>query len=153
MPSSPSSAAPSTSHGWLVVTGLVLLGLGLVQSGGAAQDGKLGQLGGQSGGVGTGMSAFATSDSNGSMIAVTGLDVTGSSILYLIDTEGRHLSVYQATGGTDSMMNIKWVGARKIDLDLQVDGFNDRSQYSYKDLAAQFGVDASEALDPGPADG
>src|SRR5258708_14220197 len=43
--------------------------------------------------------AFGTADSNGSMIAVTGIDMTGSSILYLVDTKGRHMAVYQASGG------------------------------------------------------
>ncbi len=72
------------------------------------------------------------------MIAVTGVDVTGGSLLYLIDSETRQLSIYQATGGTKSTMNVRWVGARNIDLDLQVDGFNDESQYSFKQLSAQF---------------
>lgn len=82
--------------------------------------------------------AIATSDSNGSMIAVTGIDLTGSSILYLIDTERRQLAVYQASGGTDSMQGVKLVGARKIDLDLQLEGFNDKSQYSYEELEKKF---------------
>ena len=82
--------------------------------------------------------SYATSDSNGSMIAVTGIDVTGGSILYVIDTESKQLAVYQAQGGTSSTMNVKFVGARNIDLDLQVDGYNDRSEFSYKELAKQF---------------
>ncbi len=81
---------------------------------------------------------FGTADSNGQMIAVTGIDVTGGSLLYLIDTASKHLSVYQAIGGTKSTMNLKWVGARNIDLDLQVDGWNDESEYSYKRLASEF---------------
>ncbi len=72
------------------------------------------------------------------MIAVTGIDLTGSSILYLIDTERRQLAVYQASGGTDSMQGVKLVGARKIDLDLQLEGFNDKSQYSYEELEKKF---------------
>jgi len=82
--------------------------------------------------------SYATSDSDGSMIAVTGIDVTGGSLLYLIDTQNRQLAVYQATGGTSSTMNVKFVGARNIDLDLQVDGYNDRSEFSFKELAKQF---------------
>jgi hypothetical protein len=130
-------ANASTHTGWPLLAALVLLGLGLVQTGDAAAPRQ-----GPGGGQGTqapSSAAFATADSNNSMIAVTGLDVTGSSILFLVDTEQKQLSVYQATGGTDSMMNVKWVGARKIDLDLRVDGFNDKSEYSYKDLAEQFG--------------
>jgi hypothetical protein len=82
--------------------------------------------------------AIANSDSNASMIAVTGIDLTGSSILYLIDTERRQLAVYQASGGTDSMQGVKLVGARKIDLDLQLEGYNDKSQYTYEELEKKF---------------
>ena len=82
--------------------------------------------------------AIATADSNRTMIAVTGIDLTGSSILYLVDTENRQLAVYQASGGADSMQGVKLVGARKIDLDLKLEGFNDKSQYSYEDLERKF---------------
>lgn len=82
---------------------------------------------------------YGTADSNNRMIAVTGVDVTGGALLYLVDTETRHLTIYQATGGTKSTMSLKWVGARNIGLDLQVDGWNDKSAYSYKDLVKEFG--------------
>jgi len=51
--------------------------------------------------------------------------------------------VYQATGGTHSTMNVKWVGARNIDLDLQVDGWNDKSELSYQQLEKQFGSEVA----------
>ena len=70
--------------------------------------------------------------------AATGIDVTGSSVLYLVDTERRQLAVYQAQGGTKSTMNVRFVGARNIDLDLQVNGYNDKSEYSYSELAKEF---------------
>lgn len=79
-----------------------------------------------------------TADSNGRMIAVTGVDVTGSSILYVIDTLNPHLAVYQANGGSGSGQGIEFVGARRIDLDLQLDGFNDKSQETYKSLQEKF---------------
>lgn len=81
---------------------------------------------------------FATSDSNGSMIAVTGVDLTGSSVLYLIDTEARHMACYQAAGGSSSTQGIKLVGARRIDLDLQLDGYKDKSDYTYRELESEF---------------
>ncbi len=119
-----------TRSGWILVAGFALVALGLVTE---SQ-------------VSTGESrsipftpGYATADSNGSMIAVTGIDITGGSILYLVDTESRQLAVYTATGGTSSTMGVKFVGARNIDLDLQVDGYNDKSDYSYKELAKQFG--------------
>lgn len=87
--------------------------------------------------------SYATSDSNGRMIAVTGIDVTGGSLLYLVDTVSRQLAVYQATGGTSSTMNVKFVGARNIDLDLQVDGYNDKSEFSFKELSERFGREAA----------
>ena len=89
------------------------------------------------------MAAGGTADSNGSMIAVTGVDMTGQSILYLIDTESKHICVYQATGGSKSTRGIEFVGARRIDLDLQLDGFNDKTEsqgrpLGYKDLLKKF---------------
>lgn len=81
--------------------------------------------------------AFGTADSNDRMIAVTGVDVTGSSVLYIVDTLEKRLSVYQADGGSRSTAGIRWVGARNIGLDFAVDGWNDHSEVSYKDLRAQ----------------
>ena len=81
--------------------------------------------------------AGGTADSNGRMIAVTGVDITGSSILYVIDTVNPHLAVYQAAGG-GSNEGLRFVGARRIDLDLQLDGWNDRSQESFKSLEEKF---------------
>lgn len=81
---------------------------------------------------------LATADSNHSMIAVTGIDLTGSSVLYLVDTEKKQLAVYQANGGGDSSQSLRLVGARRIDLDLQIEGLNDKSQYSYEELQKRF---------------
>ena len=99
---------------------------------------------GQDGGVPGGQTAVpsspggATADSNGSMIAVTGTDMTGAMVLYVIDTESKHLAVYQASAGAKSSQGIKLVAARKIGLDLELDGYNDKSEYKYKDLRDQF---------------
>lgn len=82
--------------------------------------------------------ALATSDSNDRMIAVTGIDMTGTSILYVIDTQSRQLAIYQANGGASSMQSVKLVGARRIDLDLQLYGYNDESEYSFEDLQKKF---------------
>jgi hypothetical protein len=83
-------------------------------------------------------SAYGTSDSNDRMIAVTGVDLTGSSILYVIDTQTRQLAVYQANGGGSATQNVKLVGARRIDLDLQLYGYKDESEYSYEALEKKF---------------
>lgn len=90
--------------------------------------------------------SYATADSNDRMIAVTGIDVTGSSVLYVIDTIERRLSVYQADGGTRSTSGIKWVGARNIDLDFAVDGWNDKSELSFKQLRDQ--LESADVLPP-----
>jgi hypothetical protein len=83
-------------------------------------------------------SGIATADSNRNMIAVTGIDLTGSSVLYLIDTEKKQLAVYQANGGGEPSQSLRLVGARRIDLDLQLESFNDKSQYSYEELQKRF---------------
>ncbi len=88
-------------------------------------------------------SAGASSDSNQDMIAVTGVDQTGVSVLYLIDTKTKHMAVYQAAGGSPGTQGLKLVGARNIGLDLQLDGFNDKTETKgrplrYKDLEKKF---------------
>jgi len=122
-------ASGPAQGGWILLAGFVLTSLGLTAQ---PQDQQTTTS------IVPTTSGYGTSDSNGTMIAVTGVDVTGASLLYLVDTVGRHLTVYQATGGTKSTMNVRWVGARNIDLDLQIDGWNDRSQFTYKELSAKF---------------
>lgn len=79
----------------------------------------------------------ATADSNQRMIAVTGVDVTGSSVLYLIDTQTLRLCVYQATS-SGSNQGVRFVGARRIELDVELNGYNDRSQYTYLSVLDEF---------------
>ncbi|QDV07646.1 hypothetical protein Poly30_31740 [Planctomycetes bacterium Poly30] len=88
-------------------------------------------------------SSGVTGDSNNRMIAVTGNDITGQSVLYLVDTIDKQLAVYQASGGAPGTQNVKLVGARNISLDLQLDGLNDRTEVdkqplTYKDLERRF---------------
>jgi hypothetical protein len=80
----------------------------------------------------------STADSNGDMIAVTGVDRMGESILYLVDTKRRQLAVYQASGGSRSSRGVRLLGARRIDLDLWLYGYNDESEYSYRELERLF---------------
>jgi len=137
---------PRTAPAWIVFAGLVLVALGLAAE---SQTGNNGQGGGTTSSTQStkpfATPGYGTSDSNNRMIAVTGVDVTGGSILYLIDTENRHISVYSAQGGTSSTSNIKWIGGRNIDLDLQVDGFNDKSEHSFKELARRFAENGASA--------
>jgi hypothetical protein len=71
-------------------------------------------------------------------IAVTGSYGVGTSVLYLVDTKTRQLAVYEARGGSAEQRRIVFVGARKIDLDLQLDAYNDRSEYDYRRLRKLF---------------
>lgn len=120
-------------QGWLLAAGsaLALLGLAIEPS---AKQGTTTTQPQQPIGLG----GFATADSNNRMIAVTGIDITGASILYLIDTVNPHLAVYQASGGSSGTQALRLVGARNISLDLQLDGLNDKSEFTYKDLEGQF---------------
>ena len=118
-----------SNHGALLFSGGVLLVLALVlQPASAVQNNGSGNSTGSTqnpGAIRQTLPAIATSDSNGAMIAVTGIDLTGSSILYLVDTNTKQLAIYQASGGSNSMQGVKLVGARKIDLDLQLEGYNE----------------------------
>ncbi|MFT5288967.1 MAG: hypothetical protein ACI8QS_000986 [Planctomycetota bacterium] len=153
--SSPQATDPAPARsraGWLLVGGLALALVGFItQPSGAAATTAAPRLilpatQGSTGGGGLQNtsaapslgSGYGTADSNGSMIAVTGIDVTGGSLLYLIDSESKQLAVYQAQGGTASTMNLKFVAGRRIDLDLQVYGYNDESDYTYDELQREF---------------
>lgn len=87
---------------------------------------------------GTGSGA---SSANG-LLAVTGSYGVGTSVLYLVDTERRQLAVYEARGGSTNSRKLTLVGARRIDLDLQLEGYNDESEFTYAALRAKF--DAAE---------
>ncbi|MEC8652069.1 MAG: hypothetical protein VXY92_05875, partial [Planctomycetota bacterium] len=62
----------------------------------------------------------------------------GTQVLYLIDTNTRQLAVYEARGGSEGNRRVVLVGARRIDLDLQLPSYNDRSEYEYDDLKKLF---------------
>jgi hypothetical protein len=134
-----STARSSPPHAWVLAAGLVLATLGLAapqQQGEEEEPRTMPQA-----------PAGAVADSNNRMIAVTGVDITGASVLYLIDTIDYRLAVYQATGGAETTQGIKLIGARRIDLDLKLHGLNDRSQYTYEALREQFA--AKGLLDEG----
>jgi hypothetical protein len=94
-----------------------------------------------------------TSSGNG-FVAVTGSYGVGTSVLYLVDTVNRQLAVYEARGGSTEQRRIVLVGARKLDLDLKLEGYNDRSEYDYRRLKDVFDkrgrrdVDVKTGLEP-----
>lgn len=79
----------------------------------------------------------AASAANG-LIAVTGSYGVGTSVLYVIDTTTKQLAVYEARGGSPDAAKLFLVGARRIDLDLQLQGYNDLSEYDYDRLQRKF---------------
>ena len=76
--------------------------------------------------------------SNNGFLAVTGSYGVGTSVLYLVDTVNRQLAVYEARGGSAEQRRIVLVGARRIDLDLQLRDYNDRSEYDHGALEQLF---------------
>jgi hypothetical protein len=84
-------------------------------------------------------------------VAVTGSYGVGTSVLYLIDTVNRQLAVYEARGGSLEQRRIVLVGARRIDLDLQLPSYNDRSEYEYDDLKKLIERQSRKAPDNGAA--
>ncbi len=74
----------------------------------------------------------------GGIVAVTGSYGVGTSVLYVIDTNSRQLAVYEARGGSENSRRLTLVGARKIDLDLMLEGYNDDSEWSYEKLRERF---------------
>ena len=83
------------------------------------------------------------------LIAVTGSYGVGTSVIYVIDTRAKQLAVYEARGGSKGGRRLYLVGARRIDLDLKLEGFHDESEYSYQKLREQFEKNGYFAEDPG----
>ncbi|MBL8750881.1 MAG: hypothetical protein JNK78_17100 [Planctomycetes bacterium] len=80
-------------------------------------------------------------------LAVTGSYGVGTSVVYVIDTVNRQLAVYEARGGSAEQRRVVLVGARRIDLDLQLEGYNDRSEYEYRRLKDLFGKRGSKDVE------
>jgi hypothetical protein len=99
---------------------------------------------GGSKGTGTGAEPLVFDSSTGGpgsangFIAVTGSYGIGTSVLYVLDTRSRQLAVYEARGGSRNSRRVQLVGARRLDLDLQLEGYNDESEFSYADLLQRF---------------
>ena len=96
--------------------------------------------------------AGGASSANG-ILAVTGSYGVGTSVLYVIDTETKQLAVYEGRGGSRSMRRLTLIGARRIDLDLQLRGYNDESEYQYTELEKMFSSRRQPPTQADPADG
>ncbi|PIE21990.1 MAG: hypothetical protein CSA62_14690 [Planctomycetota bacterium] len=83
-------------------------------------------------------SGGGSSGAAGGIIAVTGSYGVGTSVLYVVDAKNRQLAVYEARGGSRGSRRLVLVGARKIDLDLQLEGYRDESEHSYDQLRKMF---------------
>lgn len=75
-----------------------------------------------------------TADGNRRMIAVTGTIGSGVSVLWLVDSESRHLAVYQCRGGK----SIELVAARNIEWDQKIEQFHDESLHSPEKLRREY---------------
>ena len=71
-------------------------------------------------------------------VAVTGNYMEGVSLLYIVDQETQHLAVYEARGGASNSHRLQFVGARNIELDMQLDGYNDESDLTHQELEKEF---------------
>ena len=68
------------------------------------------------------------------LIAVTGTVGSGTSVLWLIDTKDRRLSVYKSEGGK----NVVWVASRNFTYDFKVDAYRDESDFSSSKLKKEW---------------
>lgn len=141
-------STPESPRAWMLVAGCALAAAGYVLEPLAAAPTQDGTNGGinppQIIQTQSTPGVIGNADSNNRMIAVTGVDITGSAVLYVIDTVNPHIAVYQANGGSAGTQSIKLVAARRIDLDLQLNGLNDRSEFTYSDLEERFAELESE---------
>ena len=74
------------------------------------------------------------SNSNNRFVAVTTPIGSGESVLFLVDSIKEQITIYQF----DRNKGLKFVAARKIDYDLKINGYEDKSRYTRNDLKDQF---------------
>jgi hypothetical protein len=74
------------------------------------------------------------SNSNNRFVAVTTPIGSGESVLFLLDSEKEQITIYQF----DRNKGLRFIAARKIDYDLKINGYEDKSRYSRNDLREQF---------------
>jgi hypothetical protein len=74
------------------------------------------------------------SNSNNRFVAVTTPIGSGESVLFLLDSEKEQITIYQF----DRNKGLRFIAARKIDYDLKINGYEDRSRYTRNDLKQQF---------------
>lgn len=79
----------------------------------------------------------------------TGNSATGGALLFVLNTRSRVLNVYEAEGGSRATRGLAFVASRKIERDLYVTGYNDKSEYSYRDLVERIRIEEAreEALE------
>ncbi len=74
------------------------------------------------------------SNSNNRFVAVTTPIGSGESALFVLDSEREQLTVYRYTRNK----GLVFLAARKIDYDLKIDGYEDKSKYTRPELKKQF---------------
>jgi hypothetical protein len=101
--------------------------------------------------------AGGATDANRNLIAVAADYGNGTSAVFVIDTNLRRMAVYKAMNGT----SVELIGARKIDQDLRLMEFNDRTAEShrvqnldrlYEDYLRKGGTTPGGFASPAPAD-
>ncbi|MHC4838509.1 MAG: hypothetical protein ACYTF3_10055 [Planctomycetota bacterium] len=84
------------------------------------------------------VAAQGTADAGSRYVAATGQYMDNTSLLYVLDQETQRLAVYEARGGAENSRRVVFIGARNIELDTLLDGFNDESEYSHAKLEEEF---------------
>jgi len=86
----------------------------------------------------TPVAAQGTADAGSRYVAATGQYMDNTSLLYVLDQETQRLAVYEARGGAANSRRVTFIGARNIELDTLLDGFNDESEFSHAELEEEF---------------
>jgi len=74
------------------------------------------------------------SDSNNRFVAVTCPVGSGESVLFVLDAENEQIATYRFVRNK----GLEFLGGRKIDYDLRISGWNDRSKYTRDEMKRLF---------------
>lgn len=90
------------------------------------------------------VAARESGESAPQFVLESGTGKFGGPILFVLDTKSKVLSIYEAEGGTPATRGLTWLGARKIEHDVNTTFYNDKSEVSYSDLKQRFETEFSK---------
>ncbi len=99
------------------------------------------------------VSAAEPTPAGSQFLLESGTGKFGGPLLFVLDTKSKVLSAYEAEGGTPATRGLTWIGARKIEWDINTTSYNDKSEESYSSMKQRFEQEQARRITGAADDG